>query len=48
MQLGSSIARRINDFKNAEATRVETTEKSLLAKQYKILDIARPLIFSIF
>ncbi|EFX73658.1 hypothetical protein DAPPUDRAFT_252904 [Daphnia pulex] len=44
-QLDSSMARRLKDLKSVEATKVESIEKSLLAEQYKILDIARPLLF---
>ncbi|EFX74987.1 hypothetical protein DAPPUDRAFT_108340 [Daphnia pulex] len=44
-QLDSSMARRLKDLKSVEATKAESIEKSLLAEQYKILDIARPLLF---
>ena len=43
--LDSSMARRLKEMKNAEATKAEAREKSLLADQYKILDIGRPLLF---
>ncbi len=44
-KLDSSMARRLKEMKNAEATKAEAREKSLLADQYKILDIGRPHVF---
>ncbi len=44
-QLDSSLARRFKDLKFPEMTKPEATEKSLKAEQYKVLDVARPLLY---
>jgi uncharacterized membrane protein YgcG len=44
-QVDSSLARRFKDLKCPEMTKAEATEKSLKAEQYKVLDVARPLLY---
>ncbi|KAK4027874.1 hypothetical protein OUZ56_017015 [Daphnia magna] len=46
-QLDSSMARRFKDpnIKGPELSKAEANEKSLRAEQYKVLDVARPLLF---
>jgi hypothetical protein len=44
-QVDSSFSRRFKDIKTPEMSKAEATERSLKAEQYKILDVARPLLF---
>lgn len=44
-KLDSSIARRLKEVKLAVASSAEANEKMMLALQYKMLDVARPLLF---
>ncbi|KAK4013375.1 hypothetical protein OUZ56_025867 [Daphnia magna] len=41
----SSFSRRFKDIKTPEMSKAEATERSLKAEHYKILDVARPLLF---
>ncbi|EFX66255.1 hypothetical protein DAPPUDRAFT_116579 [Daphnia pulex] len=44
-QVDSSFSRRFKDIKTPEMSNAEAMKRSLKAEQYKILDIARPLLF---
>jgi hypothetical protein len=44
-QVDSAFSRRFKDIKSSEMSKAEATERCLKAEQYKILDIARPLLF---
>ncbi|KZS20361.1 Uncharacterized protein APZ42_012970 [Daphnia magna] len=44
-QVDSSFSRRFKELKTPEMAKAEATERSLKAEQYKILDVARPLLF---
>ena len=50
-KMDSSIARNLKEIKSedrskvSEVLKVESKEKLLLANQYKILDVSRPLLF---
>jgi hypothetical protein len=44
-QVNSSFSRRFKDIKTPEMSRAEATERCLKAEQYKIFDVARPLLF---
>ncbi|KZS16152.1 Uncharacterized protein APZ42_018153 [Daphnia magna] len=44
-QVNFSLARRFKDLKCPEMSKAEATEKSLKAEQYKVLDVARPLLY---
>ena len=44
-KLDISMQRRLNDLKTPEASKAEAREKILVAQQYKILDVSRPLLF---
>ncbi|KZR96549.1 Uncharacterized protein APZ42_009052, partial [Daphnia magna] len=46
-QLDSSMVRRFKDpsLKGSDLTKAEINEKTLRAEQYKVLDVARPLLF---
>ncbi|KAI9551265.1 hypothetical protein GHT06_002338 [Daphnia sinensis] len=44
-QVDSSFSRRFKDIKTPEMSKAEATERSLKAEQYKILDVALPLLF---
>lgn len=39
------MARRLKEVKSAAASSAEAKEKMMLAQQYKLLDVARPLLF---
>ncbi|KAI9555928.1 hypothetical protein GHT06_018465 [Daphnia sinensis] len=47
LQLNSSIVRRFKDpnLRGPDLTKAEASEKSHKAEQYKVLDVARPLLF---
>jgi hypothetical protein len=44
-QVDSSLSRRFKDFKCPEMSKAEATEKTLKAEQYKVLDVARPILY---
>lgn len=44
-QVDSLFCRRFKDIKTPEMSKAEATERALKAEQYKILDVARPLLF---
>ena len=44
-KLDPSMARRLKEVRGGEATKAEAKEKSLVALQFKILDIAKPLLY---
>ena len=44
-KLDPSMARRLREVKSVEASKAEAKEKSLVAAQFKILDIAKPLLY---
>ncbi|KAI9551304.1 hypothetical protein GHT06_002504 [Daphnia sinensis] len=44
-QVDSSLTWRFKDLKCPEMSKEEATEKSLKAEQYKVLDVARPLLY---
>ena len=44
-QVDSSFSHHFKDIKSPEISKAEATERCLKAEQYKILDIARPLLF---
>lgn len=44
-KIDHSMARRMKERKGPELTKVEQKEKSLTSVQFKLLDIARPLLF---
>lgn len=39
------MARRLNEVRGGEANKAEAKEKALVVSQYKILDIAKPLLY---
>ena len=43
--LDPSMARRLKEVRGGEASKAETKEKALVASQFKILDIAKPLLY---
>lgn len=43
--LDQSTARRLRKVRGEEASKVEAREKALMASQFKILDIAKPLLY---
>jgi hypothetical protein len=44
-QVDSSFSRHFKDIKSPEISKAEATERCLKAEQYKILDVARSLLF---
>lgn len=44
-KIDHSMARRMKERKGPELTKVEQKEKALTSMQFKLLDIARPLLF---
>ncbi|EFX61988.1 hypothetical protein DAPPUDRAFT_120679 [Daphnia pulex] len=44
-KLDPSMARRLKEVRGGEASKAEAKEKALAASQYKILDIAKPLLY---
>jgi hypothetical protein len=44
-KLDPSMARRLKEVKGGEASKAKAKEKALVASQYKILDIAKPLLY---
>ena len=44
-QVDAAFYRRFKDIKSPEMSKAEATERCLKAEQFKILDVARPLLF---
>jgi hypothetical protein len=44
-KLDPSMARRLKEVKGGEASKAKVKEKALVASQFKILDIAKPLLY---
>jgi hypothetical protein len=44
-KLDPSMARRLKEVRGGDASKAEAKEKSLSADQYKILGIAKPLLY---
>lgn len=43
--LDPSMARRLKEVRGGEASKAEAKEKALVASQFKILDIAKPMLY---